>query len=525
MALQMSLAGIDQNSAIAPEVSTLRWRTAASTKAIPLSGNNNIDALLTVRTSNPTITQSWNVPPGGVITYSFPNANTVNNLTSVAQGAITNPAEIPEPVKQAVRQVLQNYSQVIPVQFQEVPDEVGGTLRVTLGKSPQLPDALACAYVPGSAYGGQVFLSANGMFDPNFFTKGPGSAGYGTLIHELGHAMGLKHPREYGSEAGDLPGKVPSNVAVLAPELDHRHNTVMSYNGRDFGSFQNSRTLMNYDIQSLQYLYGANTSWRSGNDLYNWNATSFLGVEAIWDGGGTDTLEMGSLPASDRYYFDLKPGGLLTTQTGRKGRFFDIYPSYQPLYPMFDRGKSIAFGVTLENLNGTDGADEVLGNDADNVILGRGGNDSLSGGLGQDTLWGGLDDDWLSGEAGNDQLQGNAGLDTLIGGLGNDQLNGGRDADWLQGDAGDDVLFGEFGDDLLLGGDGADRFVLGAGMGQDTIQDFQSGIDGIYLVNGLTSGAIALRPQGTNMLVQVASSNETLAIVTGPLSIADFHLA
>jgi hypothetical protein len=62
-------------------------------------------------------------------------------------------------------------------------------------------------------------------------------------------------------------------------------------------------------------------------------------------------------------------------------------------------------------------------------------------------------------------------------------------------------------------------------MGQDTIQDFQSGIDGIYLVNGLTPGAIALRPQGTNMLVQVASSNETLAIVTGPLSIADFHLA
>jgi Ca2+-binding RTX toxin-like protein len=65
--------------------------------------------------------------------------------------------------------------------------------------------------------------------------------------------------------------------------------------------------------------------------------------------------------------------------------------------------------VSIENLSGTDYADNLIGDDNDNVIQGRFGNDTLNGGAGNDTLDGG---------DGNDMLMGGAGNDTLIGGGG-----------------------------------------------------------------------------------------------------------
>jgi serralysin len=366
-----------------------------------------------------------------------------------------------------------------------------------------------------------MFLSPSANGDPNFFAKGPGSPGYGTMIHEIGHAMGLKHPYEYRNTTEDAEiEEIPDGI-FLPPELDHRHNTVMSYNGRDFQGRQNAQTLMNYDIQALQYLYGVNRNFRSGNDVYQWDGNSFLAVEAIWDGGGVDTLEMVSLPETDSYLFDLNPGGLLTTQTGRQGRFFGEYPSNEPLYPMFDRGKSIAPGAILENIYSTSGSDEVIGNGVNNLILTRRGNDNARGGPGDDTVWGGRDNDLLNGDDGIDQLNGNIGADTVIGGNGNDQLNGGRDDDQLLGEAGDDLLSGDLGNDTLTGGAGADRFVLGSGAGQDSILDFATGIDRVQL-NGVGREAIALVPQGGATLVQIAGSGEILAAVNGVIALSDF---
>jgi uncharacterized protein len=71
-------------------------------------------------------------------------------------------------------------------------------------------------------------------------------------------------------------------------------------------------------------------------------------------------------------------------------------------------------------LNGTSGADLILGLDGNDTLSGLGGNDLLCGGAKNDTLNGGNDNDTLRGEAGNDVLTGGTGADLFSGGPGND---------------------------------------------------------------------------------------------------------
>jgi len=81
-------------------------------------------------------------------------------------------------------------------------------------------------------------------------------------------------------------------------------------------------------------------------------------------------------------------------------------------------------------LNGTSGADLILGLDGNDTLNGLAGNDLLCGGDKNDTLNGGADNDTLFGLQGNDVLTGGTGADFFSGGAGNDtntDLNGGQD--------------------------------------------------------------------------------------------------
>jgi Ca2+-binding RTX toxin-like protein len=71
-------------------------------------------------------------------------------------------------------------------------------------------------------------------------------------------------------------------------------------------------------------------------------------------------------------------------------------------------------------LNGTSGADLILGLDGNDTLNGLDGNDLLCGGAKNDTLNGGANSDTLRGEAGNDTLTGGANADFFSGGPGND---------------------------------------------------------------------------------------------------------
>lgn len=188
--------------------------------------------------------------------------------------------------------------------------------------------------------------------------------------------------------------------------------------------------------------------------------------------------------------------------------------------------------------------DNVEGTARDDLIQGRGGNDTLTGGsAGADTLDGGLGIDTadytaanavsvnlatgvmrldaagdvlilverlvgsaagndvlvgrqgkqtLEGLGGNDRLDGGQGADVLIGGGGSDRLIGRAGADMMNGASGNDRLEGFSGNDRMTGGAGADNFLFShAVFGQDTVNDFEDGLDRLWFSRTLADFALA----------------------------------
>lgn len=131
--------------------------------------------------------------------------------------------------------------------------------------------------------------------------------------------------------------------------------------------------------------------------------------------------------------------------------------------------------ISIENLAGSAHADDLRGDDGANVV---------TGGSGDDTMFGRGGDDVLDGGAGNDVIRGQDGADTLYGGAGDDDL---KDS------GGDDRLDGGTGNDVMRGGSGADSFVFYIGSGQDTVGDWQNGIDRLdFSASGLTYADLAI---------------------------------
>ncbi|MUN62891.1 hypothetical protein GMA12_07015 [Kocuria sediminis] len=109
-----------------------------------------------------------------------------------------------------------------------------------------------------------------------------------------------------------------------------------------------------------------------------------------------------------------------------------------PHQPVFAAPRHGA-GCTIQ---GTSGADRLVGTPQDDVICGEQGDDLVSGGGGDDTVVGGNGQDVLFGGPGADVLQGGNGKDLLIGGTGRDTVDGGNAKDECDGVSDGDVLSG-----------------------------------------------------------------------------------
>lgn len=204
---------------------------------------------------------------------------------------------------------------------------------------------------------------------PDDNTTGFTSGGYGwlTMIHEVGHALGLKHPGNYNAGGGGATGPYLTTLGYT----DSRDLTVMSYNsGVVTGGGNNPTTPMLYDIAAMQYLYGVNTSYNSGNTTYN--LTSSTNAFTRWDGGGTDTLDASGYAG----------GATIDLQEG-EGNITQVGTSYS----------WNAFGANIENAIGGAGNDTIYGSALANTLTGNNGTDFLQGGAGNDTLIGGAGSD------------------------------------------------------------------------------------------------------------------------------------
>ncbi|BAU09863.1 hypothetical protein LEP3755_03380 [Leptolyngbya sp. NIES-3755] len=346
-----------------------------------LTGNNQIDSLLA---SSRTF---WNTSgSGGNITYSFYR----NSSGSYYGSEIVT--ELSETIKTSVRRILSMISSYVNVNFVEVADTANsfGVLRYmfsNLGGG----GGYAYAYYPGVGVGGDVHLSSAYESDPvNRFSGAPGNHGYMTLIHETFHAIGLKHPGNYnGSGTGEGP--------FLPGGEDNTTNTLMSYNFPG----PTAITPMAYDIRALQYLYGVR-SYNSTNTNYVFNSvnnytlngqvfgTTGTSKQSVWDSGGVDTFNFSGLATTDRYRFDLRGGGLMTTQSAFNSTSYTDR-SGTGTYSMTGFGTSIAFNTVIENLVNSRSDDFVIANSAANTFSGytRGvftGNDIYEGTNSADVL-------------------------------------------------------------------------------------------------------------------------------------------
>jgi Ca2+-binding RTX toxin-like protein len=310
--------------------------------------------------------------------------------------------------------------------------------------------SLAYTYYPDSLFtGSDVFLDRG---TPGNLAPDPDGAEALTLIHELGHALGLDHPFSGGGDAPHL-GSVEDDTTW----------TVMSYNEHPAQYQLAYRPL---DIAALHYLYGPSTAARSGHDVYTLDAS---GPNFLWDGGGTDTLDGSGQTQPLR--LSLEPGewSYIGSQAARITAPGQV---------------TVNFGTVLEHLRGGSGDDALAGNAAANRIQAGPGHDTLQGAAGADTLDGGSGTDvadYRNAPAaveaelwrGAALADGQGALDLLVdleglwGSAFHDVLAGSDTThDRLQGGAGNDGLYGAGGNDTLEGGSGQDT--LAGGPGEDT---------------------------------------------------------
>jgi serralysin len=226
-----------------------------------------------------------------------------------------------------------------------------------------------------------------------------GGYGFVTLVHEIGHGLGLAHPHDGGGDGQLFPG-VASSGDTGRNGLNQGIWTVMSYNdgwatefpahAEDGWGWQAGP--MALDIAAIQAIYGANAGTRTGDDLYALPVANGPGSfwSCIWDAGGLDAISAAA--ATGDAVLDLREaplsgkaaGGFVSRVLGVVG------------------GVTIANGVVIENATGGAGNDRITGNATANWLAGGAGADTILGGRGDDTLAGGDGVDVLAGGTGQD---------------------------------------------------------------------------------------------------------------------------
>ncbi|WP_313958311.1 M10 family metallopeptidase [Pseudomonas citri] len=416
---------------------------------------------------------------GTSLTYSFINANSQFSTYYSSEREYLRDYALTSAQQDGITSALSAWSSVANLKFTQVEESSTNVGDLRFGGYLWMDDDTAAwGYYPArTASAGDVWLGPV-TNDP---TPDEGSYDYLVFMHEIGHALGLKHPFSAGL----------TNTTVLAAQFDDVRYTIMSYNNAY--SYQPT-TPMLLDIAAIQSLYGANTQWQTGNNTYRWDMGQSV-FETIWDAGGTDTIDASNQANAVR--INLNEG-----QFSKIGQTFMNYKTGTA----FNEGLAIAYGAKIENAVGSVNNDTLIGNALGNVLDGGAGNDTMIGGAGNDTYVVDRLTDIISETStlASEIDTVRASLSWTLGpNLENLTLTGSENLSGT-GNALNNVLTGNAGNNLLNGGLGQDRLIGGAG--NDT-----------YLIDNLGDSVTELADEGRDLVRTTVSHTLSANVEDGQL--------
>ncbi|WP_299344959.1 DUF4214 domain-containing protein [uncultured Maritalea sp.] len=306
----------------------------------------------------------------------------------VPDGEATNFQQFTAYEQAFTRTILQYLEGFLNIDFVEV---FGSSATLGFGKHNMKPGGYAD--YPGISKQG-VFI-ATGQTNNNI-----GDFGLGSIVHELGHALGLNHPNDYSG----------SSAQRLSYDLDTTMLSIMSYNNAYYTD-QNGKGYFTFfgllDIEALLKIYGAKPTFE--NNTYKLNLKGDAGkTGTVWDvpiaipfvladNAGYDIVDASTLQLPGQLssvLFDFSQGLSLGL-----GQTLDVYSnSLEEWIALTTSDKvphlQIHHDTTIEEFVGTSFAETVLGNGAgqtvragagNDIIMGAGGSDVIDGGTGVDT--------------------------------------------------------------------------------------------------------------------------------------------
>lgn len=530
----------------------LLFQVQARDGTYTFAGDSHVDGVL--------IGSKWTI---GTLTYSFPTSGSFYE----GSGYEDDSEQVGDPLfhrtfnpqqQEATRYTLDLVASYTNLTFREITETSTTHADLRFSQTFWEGEGSAHANFPSSdPKAGDVWF---GTYYPQPFYDVPaiGNWGQATNMHEIGHALGLKHGHQDYTNAPlndylGLAGSPPRyGTAALPLKYDGQDWSLMTYRSdpTDLGvsfegeGFNQPQTYMQNDIAALQFLYGANFSTHSGNTTYHWDAeTGEMSIDGfgqgaptankismtIWDGNGLDTYDLSNYATA--LDVDLRPGAFSTFSAAQLVNHQalsggDAQAVGNVANALLNQGDLRSL---IENAIGGTGHDRIVGNTANN---------RLDGGLSSDKMFGLTGNDIYLVDNGRDLVVERAGQGTdyvrssvsyalgenvehlILTGRLSTNATGNDGANALRGNAGDNVLNGGSGRDRLYGNDGADTLLGGAGNDR-----LEGGAGNDRLIGG-TGANVVIGGRGDDLYVLGAGANRSVFdIDSGHDTLFDFSVS
>jgi len=312
----------------------------------------------------------WNYaqPLGSAATVKYSFSGTANGYPNAPQVQLVY-RDFSDVEKAAFREALQRISEVTLIDFVETnliygSDVINFAIGIGAGGLANYPPA--SAFAAQAQNGARVTIGQHSLA---YLQRQPGqwawdeihdsAEGKSVIVHEIGHALGLKHSGNY---AGEI-----SPTLIKSEENDFY--SVMSYRaGSDDHLTLAAATPQKYDLVALQYLYGTRPQ-SNQSKLYLFE-DHYDNRSVIHDLTAQGILDITS-SAKDSI-LDLAPGAFSSFGVNLVNYAVDTYGGYKN---RSYNNLATSYDTRLKEVRSGSGNDIVYDNELDNLIETGGGND------------------------------------------------------------------------------------------------------------------------------------------------------